>query len=139
VLDKEFADKFFKKIKSLVWVIYLSKIPHDKIFYAMKSADVVMNTSISEGGMSNAVLEAMYVGKPVLASNIEGNSSIIKNNFNGLLYDSKRDFYKKAEQLIKDKKLRDRLGNKSKEILRKTFSFKEEIRKYVEVYEAILD
>ena len=43
-----------------------------------------MNTSVSEGGMSNVVLEAMYIGKPVLASSIEGNSSIIKDNFSGL-------------------------------------------------------
>jgi len=139
VLEKDFAHSFFNKIKNLKWIYYLDKIPHDSMFYAMKSADVVMNTSISEGGMSNGVLEAMYVGKPVLASNIGGNSSIIKNNFNGLLFNSKRDFFKKAEQLIKDKKLRDRLGKKSKEILRKNFSFKEEIRKYVKVYEGILD
>ena len=127
VLEENFANSFFKKIKNLKWIYYLDKIPHDSIFYAMKSTDVVLNKSVSEGGMSNAVLEAMYIGKPVLASNIEGNRSIIKDNYNGLLFSSENDFFKKAGALIKNKKLRERLGRKAKEILRKNFSFKEEI------------
>lgn len=138
VLDKDFAHSFFKKIKDLDWIYYLKEIPHDKIFYAMKSVDVVMNKSLSEGGMSNAVLEAMYVGKPILASNIEGNRSIIKENINGLLFSSEDDFFRKAETLIKNKKLRISLGKKSKEISRKNFSFKEEINAYVDVYEKIV-
>ena len=109
-------------------------IPHNKIYYTLKSADVVMNTSLSEGGMSNAVLEAMYIGKPVLASNIEGNRSIIKDNFNGLLYNSEKEFIKKADMLIKNKKVRNKLGKKAQIILKKNFSFKNEIEGYVKVY-----
>jgi len=135
VLEKDFADNFFKKIKDLDWIYYLDKIPHDRMFFAMKSADVILNTSFSEGGMSNAVLEAMFVGKPVLASNIDGNRSIIKDNFNGLLYNSEKDFIKKAETLIKNKKTRDKLGKKAQDIIRKNFSFKDEIEGYVKIYE----
>jgi len=134
VLEKDFADSFFKKIKKFKWIYYLSGILHDRMFYAIKSVDVIMNTSLSEGGMSNAVLEAMFVGKPVLASNIDGNRSIIKDNFNGLLFKSENDFVKKAEMLIKNKNLRTKLGKKAKEILKKNFSFKEEIDSYVKVY-----
>jgi len=139
ILEKDFADSFFEKIKNLDWIYYIEEIPHDKIFYAMKSADVVLNKSISEGGMSNAVLEAMFIGKPVLASDIEGNRSIIKNNINGLLFSSDYDFFIKAEALIKNRKLRDKLGKKAAEILRKNFSFKEEIGDYVGVYEGLLN
>ncbi|MCH8004007.1 MAG: glycosyltransferase family 4 protein [Nanoarchaeota archaeon] len=135
VLDQNFMNNLFNRIKDIDWIYYLEGIPHDKIFYTIKSTDVVMNISISEGGMSNSVLEAMYCGKVVLASNIDGNKSIIKDNFNGLLFNSKNDFIKKAEMLIKNKKLRLRLGKKSKEILKKNFSFKEEIEDYVGVYE----
>jgi len=67
-----------------------------------------------------------------------GNKSIIKDSFNGLLFSSEDDFFKKAESLIKNEKLRERLGKKAKEILRKNFSFKEEIRAYVGVYREIL-
>ena len=138
VLEKGFADSFFKKIKNLNWIYYLDKIDHNKMYNAMKSVDVVLNKSISEGGMSNAVLEAMYVGKLVLASNIEGNRSIIKDNYNGMLFSSEDDFFNKAETLIKNKKLRLRLGKKAKEILKKNFPFKEEIEGYVMVYEELV-
>jgi len=137
VLDQNFMNNIFESIKNIDWIYYLKGVPHDKIFYTVKSADVVMNTSISEGGMSNSVLEAMYCGKVVLASNIEGNRSIIKDEFNGLLFKSENEFFKKAEKLIKDKKLRERLGKNSKDILKKNFSFKEEIGGYVRVYGAI--
>ena len=138
VLEKDFANSFFNKIKELDWIYYLKKIPHDKMFYAMKSSDVILNKSVSEGGMSNAVLEGMYIGKPVLASNIEGNRSIIKDNFNGFLFNSEDDFVKKATILIKNKKLRQRLGKKAKEILRKNFSFKGEIDSYIDIYQNIV-
>ena len=137
VLEKDFADSFFKKIKNLDWIYYLKGIPHNKIYYTLKSADVVMNTSLSEGGMSNAVLEAMYIGKPVLASNIEGNRSIIKDNFNGLLFGSEKEFIKKADMLIKNKKLRNKLGKKAQIILKKNFSFKNEIEGYLKAYKDI--
>jgi len=123
VLEKDFARDFFRKIKDLDWIYYLKGIPHDKMFYAMKSSDVAMNKSISEGGMSNAVLEAMYIGKPVLASNIEGNRSIIKDNFNGFLFNSENDFVKKATILIKNKKLKikAKIRKKSKTNLKEKF------------------
>ena len=134
VLEKDFANSLFKKLKNLNWIYYLEKIPHDKMFNAIKSSDVILNKSISEGGMSNSVLEAMYCGKAVLASNIEGNKSIIKDNFNGFLFKNENDFIKKSEKLIKNKKLRQRLGKKAKQILKKNFSYKDEINSYVEVY-----
>jgi len=139
VLDQNFMNDLFNRIKNIGWIYYLNGIPHDKIFYTLNSADVVMNISISEGGMSNSVLEAMYCGKAILASNIEGNKSIIKNNFNGLLFNSEIDFFKKAETLIKNKNLRDRLGRKAQEVLRKNFPFKEEVKDYVRVYGDILN
>ena len=137
ILEEDFANSFFRKIKNLDWIYYLEKIPHDSIFYAIKSADVVLNKSLSEGGMSNAVLEAMYIGKPVLASNIEGNRSIIKDNFNGLLFSSENDFFKKAKKLILDKIFRERLGKNAKSFLKRNFNFENEIDGYIKVYTTI--
>lgn len=137
ILEKDFAKQFFRKIKNLDWFYHI-EIPHDKIYYALKSVDVALNKSISEGGMSNAVLEALYTGKPVLASNIEGNRSVIKNNINGFLFSKEKDFIQKADKLVKNKKLRQRLGKKAKEFFNKNFSYKKEIDSYVKVYEKII-
>lgn len=51
------------------------KIPHAQMRSAYEQADVVLNTSDSEG-QSNAVLEAMSLGKLVLASDVPGNEIV---------------------------------------------------------------
>ena len=88
--------------------------------------------------MANAVLEAMSVGKPVLASSIEGNISVINNNHTGLIFRNKNGFYRKAEKLILDKKLRDKLGKNAKNFIKKNFHYRDEINSYVKAYGDVL-
>jgi glycosyltransferase involved in cell wall biosynthesis len=138
VLDDNFAKGFFEKIKGRKWIYYIPKIPHDEIECVFEHTDVSLNTSITEGGMANAVLEAMSVGKPVLASAIDGNRSVIKEGYNGLIFENKNDFYKKAERLVLDKKLRAKLGTNAKNFIRKNFHYRDEINGYVKMYKELL-
>ena len=50
-----------------------------------KMADVAVSSSRSEGLPFN-IMEAMHLGLPIVASNVKGNSDLIKNDVNGLLY-----------------------------------------------------
>jgi glycosyltransferase involved in cell wall biosynthesis len=134
VLDDNFARKFFEDIKKHKWIYYIPKIPHDEIKCVFEDIDAALNTSITEGGMANAVLEAMSIGKPVLASAIEGNMSVIRDGYNGLIFKNKNDFYKKAEKLILDKELREKLGGNAKNFIRNNFHYKDEINGYVKMY-----
>jgi glycosyltransferase involved in cell wall biosynthesis len=93
----------------------------------LRVVDVVVNSSLSEGGMSNAVLEAMSRGVAVLASDIEGNRSIIVDEVDGLLFTSEDDFERKAERLIVDPDLRRRLGRQAQAKIEREFSPKREI------------
>lgn len=138
VLDDTFANKFFKEIKQYSWIHYLPKIHHDEIKCVFEDIDAALNTSITEGGMANAVLEAMSIGKPVLASAIEGNISIIKDGYNSMIFSNPDDFYKKAEKLILDKKLKMKLGKNAKNFIRKNFHYKDEINGYVKIYTEVL-
>ncbi len=138
VLDEKFAKHFFEQIKNHNWIYYIPKIPHDEIKCVFEEIDVSLNTSITEGGMANAVLEAMSVGKPVLASAIEGNISIIRNNYNGLIFRNNKEFYKKAEKLLLDKKLIEKLGRNAKNFIRKNFHYRDEINSYFKVYKEAL-
>lgn len=137
ILDENFAKGFLDEIKEHKWIYYIPKIPHDEIKCVYEDIDAALNTSITEGGMANAVLEAMSVGKPVLASAIEGNMSIITNRQNGFIFTNKNDFYKKAEKLILDRKLRDKLGKNAKNFIRKNFHYKDEINGYVKIYRTL--
>jgi len=131
VLDDKFAKYFIKKIKKYDWIYYIPRIQHDEIKCVFEDVDAALNTSVSEGGMSNAVLEAMSVGKPVLASGIEGNISVIKDNYNGFIFGNKNEFYRKAESLILNRKLRRKLSRNGKILIKEKFHYKEEIKGYL--------
>ncbi|MCK9392996.1 MAG: glycosyltransferase, partial [Syntrophales bacterium] len=87
---------------------------------AYQEADIVLNTSFSEG-LSNVLIEAIASGKPLLAADIEGNRWPIQGNLGdrpcGLLYDPKNmdDFIAKAIRLIDDEALRSALAQACRE------------------------
>lgn len=139
VLDDNFARKFFEGIKKHKWIYYIPKIPHDEIKCVFEDIDVALNTSITEGGMANAVLEAMSIGKPVLASAIDGNKSVIKDSYNGLIFGNNNEFYKNAEKLVLDKNLRKKLSRNAKNLIRKNFHYRDEINGYLKVYREALE
>ena len=105
----------------------------------LRVVDVVVNSSLSEGGMSNALLEAMSRGVAVLASDIAGNRSIIVDGGDGLLFTSEEDFEAKAERLIVDPDLRRRLGRKAREKIEKEFPREKEIDAYEAFYRDLCD
>ena len=66
---------------------------------AMEEADVVVNTSLSEG-MSSAILEAMSLGTLVMARNIPANRVLLKNLDHGILFSTPEEFCKKICDLF---------------------------------------
>ncbi|MEE9219958.1 MAG: glycosyltransferase, partial [candidate division NC10 bacterium] len=116
------------------WARYLGEVPHKVICSMLRVVDVVVNSSLSEGGMSNAVLEAMSRGVAVLASDIEGNRSIVVDEVDGLLFTSEDDFERKAERLIVDPDLRRRLGRHAKAKIEREFPRERELDAYEQLY-----
>jgi glycosyltransferase involved in cell wall biosynthesis len=100
-------------------------------------ADVVLNCSISEGGMANSVLEALALGRAVLASDIAGNRSLITPGVTGLLFRDDAEFEGEAEELIRDPALRDRLGRAGRELVERLYPIAREIDGYLAVYKSL--
>lgn len=117
------------------WAFYLGSVPHEQICAILKAADVVINSSLSEGGMANSILEAMHCGRAVLASDIEGNRSVVRDGIDGLLFGSESAFAHKAERLITEPSLRHELGNNGKEKIEREFSREREIYAYLQLYQ----
>jgi glycosyltransferase involved in cell wall biosynthesis len=65
-------------------VTFLGKVPHDKLALYMRAADYLALYSGYEG-LSHTILESLYAGTPVIASNRCGNPEIIRHGENGLL------------------------------------------------------
>jgi glycosyltransferase involved in cell wall biosynthesis len=138
ILDEEYGAKFLEAIKGLDWVIYLGAVPHEHMYSLFNLADVIINSSISEG-MPNAILEAMSLGKAVLVSKIHGNEALVSDGQDGLIFDSESDFYSKAEKLIQEEDLRKKLGTQAKKKVRLNFSNRREIEDHLQVYKQALE
>lgn len=138
IVDEEEAKHLLGLLAGHEWTRYLGEIPHQVICSMMQVVDVVVNSSLSEGGMSNAVLEAMSRGVAVLASDIEGNRSVIVDGADGLLFGSEDDFEEKAERLILDPDLRRHLGSQARVKIEREFPREGEIDAYEQAYRDLI-
>jgi glycosyltransferase involved in cell wall biosynthesis len=87
--EGEDKDKILRTIKDLNLNKYIKLkgiLTGKDLIDIYKDSDIVIQTSFEEG-FSSVLIEAMASAKPVIASDIEGTRSIIKDNFNGLLID----------------------------------------------------
>lgn len=85
------------------------------VFSILKSSDIFIFPSIREG-LSVALMEAMAVGMPVIASKIRGNIDLIDENQGGLLCDrfDVQCFSKAIDMLAADGALRQKMGEYNK-------------------------
>jgi glycosyltransferase involved in cell wall biosynthesis len=71
VIEPEEATRVADALRGLPWATYLGALEHEQICAGLSAVQVVISSSLSEGGMPNAILEAMSKGVPVLVSDIE--------------------------------------------------------------------
>jgi glycosyltransferase involved in cell wall biosynthesis len=119
------------------WIRYLGQLSHPEMGGIYRSADVVLNTSLSEG-QSSAILEAMSMGIPVLGSGIAGNRDVVTHAETGYLYGSEDEFSQYAHRLIQNEALRNEIGALGKAYVKKYHSVEKEIQEIAGIYKAIL-
>jgi glycosyltransferase involved in cell wall biosynthesis len=137
VIEPDEAARVTELLRDLPWATYLGAVDHDQICASLSSVEVAINSSYSEGGMSNAVLEAMSKGVPVLASDIEGNRSVIADGEDGFLFGTAEEFLGKAERLLDDPALRAVMGRRARVKIATQFRLEGEIGKYLDVYRGL--
>jgi len=134
VLEPAIGEALETALSPLSWARYLGEVPHAQMASLLSQAEVVLNCSISEGGMSNAVLEALSLGRAVLASDIDGNRSIVTDGVTGLLYRDQVEFERLAAELARDSALRGRLGRAGAALVAERFPPSRELDGYVAIY-----
>jgi glycosyltransferase involved in cell wall biosynthesis len=88
-IEPDYAADAIRALASRPGIHYLPALPRAELCAAMADADVVLNTSISEG-LCCTLLEAMRVGTPVVARRNAGNADLIAHGRTGFLYDHDR-------------------------------------------------
>lgn len=133
---KERYQKYVKKHKLENNIKILGK--RNDIAKILKITDIYVASSLREGLPVN-ILEAMYMGLPIVATDNRGHRELIKNKKNGYIIDSeqkKKDFCEKIIELSHNKKIYNKFKEENKKIV-KEFSLEEvtkEIRKIYNIY-----
>lgn len=138
IIEADEGARFLRALDGVGWATYLGEVPHERMAALLDRVDVVVNTSFSEGGMANSVLEAMSRGRAVLASDIEGNRSVIEPEVDGLLFADAAGFERQAERLVGDAGLRRRLGAAACGKIARLYSPEREIEAYLALYRRLL-
>jgi glycosyltransferase involved in cell wall biosynthesis len=134
-LEEELRSKAWQmgvsdRVKFLGW--------RDDIPEIMQILDVFVLPSLNEG-MGRVLAEAMAAGKPVIASHVGGIPDLVKPGQNGFLVEpgDVSGLSRAITRLLSDKKIRDEMGRKGREMCQ-DFSVEKMIEKIDVMYASLL-
>jgi glycosyltransferase involved in cell wall biosynthesis len=111
----------------------------DQVFEYLQGADVFILPSRAEG-LSNALLEAMTCGLPVVVSNIPANVNVTEHNKNGLVFTAgdANSLAGAVSLLLEESGLRERLGKAARQTIENRYSLDFIADCYVSLYRDVL-
>ncbi|HSP88800.1 MAG TPA: glycosyltransferase [Ignavibacteriaceae bacterium] len=126
------------EIKNLSLENNVSILSNCNIPELLSIADIFIHSSLGEG-CSNAILEGMAAGIPILASDVGGTKEIT-DKMNAILFEYKNfdDLFNKLKYLLDNVEIREKMGQKSKEIVKERFAVNKMIENYTIVVDRIL-
>ncbi len=137
---------FLKRIKESLrsraqkaGVSFFGAVPHNDLPEIYATSSMVVLPSISEG-LSRVLLEAMACEKPVIATDIPANLSLIRNEVNGLVVPlgNVELLAEAILRLAKDKNLRRELGKEARETILQDYRVEKRVMRMLDVYKAVL-
>jgi trehalose synthase len=96
-------------------------------------AAVILQKSLREG-FGLTVAEAMWKGTPVIGGNVGGIRYQIEDGVNGFLVSSIEETAKRIGELVNDTELRDQMGRKARETVRKSFLLTHYLQQHLDLF-----
>jgi trehalose synthase len=100
-----------------------------------RRAAVVLQKSIREG-FGLTVAEAMWKGTPVIGGNVGGIPTQIEDGVNGFLVSSAKEAADRIVRIVKDKQLRDQMGQKARASVAERFLLTRYLEQYLDLFGA---
>jgi glycosyltransferase involved in cell wall biosynthesis len=125
-----------KNYKNIHFFGYQNK---NKTISLIRGSDILIQPSLHEG-ISSTILEAMACKTAIVASDVGGNSELIKNNLNGITIKPNNidSFVEQINNLFDNEKLRQLLVDNALKTVKK-YNWDEVGNLYLNIYESILD
>jgi len=98
-----------------------------------RRAAVVLQKSLREG-FGLTVAEAMWKGTPVIGGNVGGIRYQIEDGVNGFLVSSVEEAAQRTIQLLKDRKLRESMGQRARETVKQKFLLTRYLEQYLDLF-----
>ncbi len=132
--EKKHLQDLTKKLELNNEIIF--KGEQKEVYFWYKTFDVFVLASNYEG-MSNALLEAMSIGLPVITTDIPENQEIIKDGETGLLVPvhNPKIIAEKIKLIMENQELRNRLSVNSKKFISDNFSLASFLEKISQIIE----
>jgi trehalose synthase len=96
-------------------------------------AAVVLQKSLREG-FGLTVAEGMWKCRAMIGGNVGGIRHQIEDGVNGFLVSSNEETAERIVQLLKDKKLREEMGRRARETVRKNFLLTRYVEEYLDLF-----
>ena len=105
-----------------------------------KNAHIICLPSLYGEGLPKVLLEAAASGRPIIASDIPGCREIVRDGENGILVPAKNTeaLAKAIRDLINDKSMRQKMGDRGREIVENEFSTEIINSQTLELYQKII-
>ena len=137
ILEVDFWPKVEAVVKTLHHVSVRGALSHAEAIELMREADVVVSASRDEAMPTVTILEAMSLGKAIIATTVGGAREVLVDGENALLVGSEAPDALSAaiRRLIEDPTLASELGKKARGTYERNFTmerFSEEFRRLID-------
>ncbi len=118
-------------------VRFLGKMKYEYMPSIYKQSDVIVLPARWPEPLPRVLIEAMYFGKPVIATKVGGNPDCIEDGRNGFLVKAEvKELRKRIEKLLSSEGLRERMGRESRRIFQERFDRDKIVDKLIKLYES---
>ena len=119
----------------LIKVSVTGWLPAEQAREKMRGLDLFVHYSRWDA-MPNAVLEAMALGLPVVASDVSGNRDAVEDGVTGFLVKTEVELLERCQQFLDDEPLRHKLGAAGRERVKREFSRDRMLAELARLYSA---
>jgi len=133
--DPDYARELRALCEQQPGVRVLPTLAHDRMGAAYIDADVVLNTSLSEGA-APTILEAGILGRPVVAADVPGNRALLRHRETGLLFADEGEMAQQVLALYRNRSAAGALGVRIREDFQRRFGEAQEVTGLLSSYAA---